>query len=85
MSVAKKLEFKTWLQIEVENRQGIVSEISNAIDKAGSKIDSINSDLKDEHTFLITLMVSVHDLEHLDDVINSVIKVKNVINAYRRK
>ncbi|MBR1612029.1 MAG: RelA/SpoT family protein [Succinivibrio sp.] len=85
MSVAKKLEFKTWLQIEVENRQGIVSEISNAIDKAGSKIDSINSDLKDEHTFLITLMVSVHDLEHLDSVIDNVLKVKNVINAYRRK
>lgn len=85
MGVAKNMEFKTWLQIEVENRQGIISEISNAIDTAGSKIESINSDLKDEHSFLITLMIAVHNIEHIEAVIENVLKVKNVLNAYRKK
>lgn len=84
-AITANMDFKTGLQIELENRQGIVSEISNAIDVAGSRIESINSDLKDEKTFRIDLVVSVHDRLHLSSVIKRLKAVPNILTIYRRK
>ena len=79
------MEFKTGLLIELENRQGIVSEISNAVDVAGSRIESINSDQKDEKTFVMNLIVTVRDRLHLASVIKRIKSVPNVITIYRRR
>ena len=79
------MDFKTGLQIEIENRQGIVSEISNAIDLASSRIESINSDLKDEKTFRIDLVIAVRDRLHLASVIKHLRKVPNILSIHRRK
>ncbi len=79
------MEFKTGLLIELENRQGIVSEISNAVDVAGSRIESINSDQKDEKTFVMNLIVTVRDRLHLASVIKRIKAVPNVITIYRRR
>ncbi len=85
LSVTANLEFKTGLLIELENRQGIVSEISNAIDVAGSRIESINSDIKDEKTFMMNLIVTVRDRLHLAGVIKRIKAVPNVISIHRRR
>ena len=79
------MEFKTGLLIELENRQGIVSEISNAIDIAGSRIESINSDQKDEKSFIINLVVTVRDRLHLAGVIRRIKSVPNIISITRRR
>ena len=71
--------------IELENRQGIVSEISNAIDIAGSRIESINSDQKDEKSFIINLVVTVRDRLHLAGVIRRIKSVPNIISITRRR
>ncbi len=84
-TVTADLEFQTCLRVELENRQGIVSEISNAIDIAGSRIESINSDTKDEHTFVINLIITVRDRKHLAAVMRRVKAVPNVIKIYRRR
>ncbi len=84
-AVTSNMDFKAGLQIDIENRQGIVSEISNAVDIAGSRIESINSDLLDEKTFKINLVVSVHDRDHLSSVIKRIKAVPNVLTIYRRK
>lgn len=85
LSVTANMEFKTGLLIELENRQGIVSEISNAIDVAGSRIESINSDIKDEKTFIINLVITVRDRLHLAGVIKNIKAVPNVISIHRRR
>ena len=85
LPVTANMDFKTSLFIELENRQGILSEISNAIDIAGSRIESINSDLKDEKTFLINLIITVRDRLHLAAVLRRVKAVPNVITIYRRR
>ena len=85
LSVTANMEFKTGLLIELENRQGIVSEISNAIDVAGSRIESINSDIKDEKTFIINLVITVRDRLHLAGVIKHIKAVPNVISIHRRR
>ena len=79
------MEFKTGLVVELENRQGILSEVSNAIDVAGARIESINSDIKDEKNFIMTLIITVRDTDHLDKVIEHIKTVPNVTNIYRRK
>ena len=84
-AITANMDFKTGLQIEIENRQGIVSEISNAIDLASSRIESINSDLKDEKTFRIDLVIAVRDRLHLASVIKHLRKVPNILSIHRRK
>ncbi|MDD6067611.1 MAG: bifunctional GTP diphosphokinase/guanosine-3',5'-bis pyrophosphate 3'-pyrophosphohydrolase [Succinivibrio sp.] len=84
-AITANMDFKTGLQIEIENRQGIVSEISNAIDLASSRIESINSDLKDEKTFRIELVIAVRDRLHLASVIKHLRKVPNILSIHRRK
>ena len=84
-NVTANMEFKTGLLIELENRQGIVSEISNAIDIAGSRIESINSDQKDEKSFIINLVVTVRDRLHLAGVIRRIKSVPNIISITRRR
>ena len=84
-AITANMDFKTGLLIEIENRQGIVSEISNAIDVASSRIESINSDLKDEKTFRIELVIAVRDRLHLASVIKHLRKVPNIISIHRRK
>ncbi len=84
-TVTADLDFQTCLRVELENRQGILSEISNAIDIAGSRIESINSDTKDEQTFVINLIITVRDRKHLAAVMRRVKAVPNVIKIYRRR
>ena len=84
-AITANMDFKTGLLIEIENRQGIVSEISNAIDLASSRIESINSDLKDEKTFRIELVIAVRDRLHLASVIKHLRKVPNILSIHRRK
>ena len=85
LAVTANMEFRTGILVELENRQGIVSEISNAIDIAGSRIESINSDIKDEKTFMMNLIVTVRDRLHLAGVIRHIKAVPNVISIHRRR
>lgn len=85
LQVTANLEFQTGLRIELENRQGILSEISNAVDVAGSRIESINSDIKDESTYIINLTVTVRDRLHLAGVMRRIKAVPNVLKIFRRR
>ena len=84
-SVTANLDFQTGLRIELENRQGILSEISNAVDIAGSQIDAINSEIKDDGTYLINLTVTVRDRFHLAGIMRRLKVVPNVKKIARRR
>ena len=76
---------QTGLRIELENRQGILSEISNAVDIGGSQIDAINSEVKDDGTYLINLTITVRDRLHLAGIIRRIKAVPNIIRIFRRR
>lgn len=84
-SVTANLDFQTGLRIELENRQGILSEISNAVDIAGSQIDAINSEIRDDGTYLINLTVTVRDRFHLAGIMRRIKVVPNIIKIARRR
>lgn len=85
ISVTANLDFQTGLRIELENRQGILSEISNAVDIAGSQINAINSETKDDGTYLIHLTVTVRDRLHLAGIIKRIKAVPNVKKIFRKR
>lgn len=85
LSVTANLDFQTGLRIELENRQGILSEISNAVDIAGSQINAINSEIKDDGTYLIKLTVTVRDRFHLAGIIKRIKAVPNVKKIFRKR
>lgn len=85
LSVTSNMDFQTGLRIELENRQGILSEISNAVDVAGSRIESINSDIKEDSIYIINLTVTVRDRIHLAGVIRRIKAVPNVLKIFRRR
>lgn len=85
LSVTSNLDFQTGLRVEIENRQGILSEISNAVDIAGSQINAINSETKDDGTYLIDLTVSVRDRIHLAGIIRRIKVIPNVKKLSRRR
>ncbi|SPT69193.1 bifunctional GTP diphosphokinase/guanosine-3',5'-bis pyrophosphate 3'-pyrophosphohydrolase [Anaerobiospirillum thomasii] len=85
LAVASNLDFQTGLRIELENRQGILSEISNAVDVAGSRIESINSDIKEDSIYIINLTVTVRDRIHLAGVMRRIKAVPNVLKIFRRR
>ena len=84
-SVTANMDFQTGLRIELENRQGILSEISNAVDLAGSRIESINSEIKDENTYIIRLTVTVRDRLHLAAVMRRIKAIPNVLRIFRQR
>lgn len=83
--VAASMDFQTGLRIELENRQGILSEISNAVDIAGSQIDSINSEIKEGKVYIINLTVTVRDRLHLAGIIRRIKTIPNVIKIFRKR
>lgn len=84
-SVTANLEFQTGLRIELDNRQGILSEISNAVDIAGSQIDAINSETRDDGSYLINLTVTVRDRLHLAGIMRRIKEVPNINKISRRR
>ena len=52
---------------------------------AGSRIESINSDIKDESTYIINLTVTVRDRLHLAGVMRRIKAVPNVLKIFRRR
>ena len=83
--VAANMDFQTGLRIEIENRQGLLSEISNAIDIAGSQIETINSDIKEGNIYIINITVTVRDRLHLSRIIRRIKEIPNVIKIFRRR
>lgn len=85
LSAAANMDFQAGINVELENRQGILSEISNAIDIAGSQINAINSETRDDGNYMINLTVSTRDLQHLKSIMQKIRNVPNILQVSRRK
>jgi len=84
LAVASEQSFNTGIIVELEKRQGIMTEVLNAVDIAGSSVQSISSEQKDENTAVMKLTVTVRDRMHLAGVIKRIKAVPNVLKISRR-
>ncbi len=85
LAVTSSLTFNTGIIIEYERRQGIMTEILNAIDMASSTVQSISSEQNDDNTSLLILTITVRDRLHLAGVIRRIKAIPNVTKITRKR
>ncbi len=85
LAVTSSLTFNTGIIIEYERRQGIMTEILNAIDMASSTVQSISSEQNDDNTSLLLLTITVRDRLHLAGVIRRIKAIPNVTKITRTR
>ncbi len=76
-------EFQVELKIEVHNKRGILASLASAIALAGSNIDMVKSEDKDDRFSIITMILSVHNRAHLARVIRGIRANKSVLKVTR--
>ena len=59
------------IQLEVENRRGVLAEISTTIAREGVDIGHIRSEDRDEHTSVIQMEIRVRDVAHLNQIMRT--------------
>ena len=87
LSWAEKItdNFKVELDLEVDNRQGIIADITVRIASAKANIDDIQVYYLNEYQGMIHLLLSVHDRVHLATVIRRVRLIAGVTKISRSK
>ncbi len=76
-------EYEARLDVELENRRGVLAELSVAIASTDADIDRIHSDNIDGRFACITFIVGVHDRTHLAHIIRNLRKVNKVLKITR--
>ncbi len=76
-------EFNTDIQIEANDRHGLLSDVSNIINNADIQVRAINARTLKNSVALITLTIQISDVNQLERVIKDIRKVSGVSNVYR--
>ena len=70
------------LQVEVEDRRGLLAEITSKISDAKTNIRHIDSRVGDNHG-CINLIIDVADLDHLKRITQLLPKISGVLRVVR--
>lgn len=76
-------EFNTDIQIEANDRHGLLSDVSNIINNADIQVRAINARTLKNGVAIITLTIQITDVNQLEKVIKDIRKVSGVSNVYR--
>ena len=71
------------LKLSVEDRKGLLAEISAKIADINTNITSVEARSEDGHLDHIAMTVEIHDLKHLEKVLKSIRKVPGVLDVER--
>lgn len=77
--------FDVGLRIEIVNRQGMLSEICNAVSICGANIDAIRSEEKEGQIYILNIIIAVRDRIHLANIIRKIKNIESVIKVVRKK
>ncbi len=66
------------LSISVDDRRGMLAEITSMISDIKTNIKNIEAQSFDDHRGLIHLTIDISDLKHLEKAVNSIKKIKGV-------
>jgi RelA/SpoT family (p)ppGpp synthetase len=76
-------EYQVELQIEITNQRGALATIATAISNTNANIDDIDMSERDGRYVGLTFVISVHDRQHLAQVIKTVRHIKSVAKVTR--
>jgi GTP diphosphokinase / guanosine-3',5'-bis(diphosphate) 3'-diphosphatase len=66
------------LSISVNDRQGMLAEITSTISEINTNIKNIEAQSFDDHQGLIHVTIEIADLKHLEKAMNSIKKIRGV-------
>ncbi len=73
------------LAIEAVDRTSLLASIMNAIAETKTYIESVNARTTDHRTALINLVVTIHDVDHMHDIMRRLRRVDGVVEVQRAR
>lgn len=71
------------LEVHAIDRKQLLANIVDAVSETGTNIDAINARTARNHMAVINLTVTIHDVGHMDRVIDVISGVQGVVHVYR--
>jgi GTP diphosphokinase / guanosine-3',5'-bis(diphosphate) 3'-diphosphatase len=76
--------YQVSLMIEVEDQQGMLARLTDAITRAGSNINSMEADTHETGRASISVVCQLRDRKHLDKLLKEVRAISGVLRVHRR-
>lgn len=76
-------EFKTGIQVEVVNHQGVLAQLANVISATGANIHSISTEEKDARVYQVNLLITAKHRVHLADIMRKIRVMPDVLRVNR--
>ena len=83
--VSAEHEFRTGIQIEVINHQGVLAQLANTIAATGANIQSISTEEKDARVYQVNLLITTRSRIHLADVMRKIRVMPDVLRVSRSR
>nr|WP_133511357.1 RelA/SpoT family protein [Candidatus Thiosymbion oneisti] len=77
------VDFSTGIRIEVNNRRGTLATVAAAIAELGSNIENVQSSEKDGMSAALDFLITVHDRQHLAQIIRRLRAIPPVMRIFR--
>lgn len=76
-------EFKTGIQVEVINHQGVLAQLANVIAATGANIHSISTEERDARVYQVSLLITAKHRVHLADIMRKIRVMPDVVRVNR--
>ena len=78
-------EFTAELQVDLQNHQGALAELTNVISKTGSNIHGISTEERDGRLYTVTILLTTKDRVHLASIMKKLRVMPHALKVRRRK
>ncbi|MDN3697663.1 MULTISPECIES: bifunctional GTP diphosphokinase/guanosine-3',5'-bis pyrophosphate 3'-pyrophosphohydrolase [Vibrio] len=78
-------EFTAELQVDVQNHQGALAELTNVISKTGSNIHGLSTEERDGRLYTVTVLLTTKDRVHLAKIMKRIRVMPHVLKVRRKK
>ncbi|NOY15343.1 MAG: bifunctional (p)ppGpp synthetase/guanosine-3',5'-bis(diphosphate) 3'-pyrophosphohydrolase [Gammaproteobacteria bacterium] len=76
--------FQVMIDVTTVNRRGVLATIASSLADANCNIDHVDMDDRDGNTSLLEFLISIKDLNHLQEVLKRIRSMDFVLNAKRK-
>ena len=85
LEVSSDHEFRTGLQIELVNHQGVLAQLANTIAATGANIQGISTEEKDGRVYQVNLLITTKSRVHLAEIMRKIRVMPDVMKVSRNR
>ncbi len=83
--IVSEQEFRTGIQVEVINHQGVLAQLANVIAATGANIHSISTEEKDARVYQVNLLITTKSRVHLANIMRKIRVMADVLRVSRNR